>query len=121
VGSPEPVARLFNLDLPLQFLPVPDDSEQFGQLAVCVRADVLVWTARRPRFRGRDLARWGICTLGWGRGWEPTRCAWGEAAPGRHVQLRQMDVLRKRREAAPARFAPGSKPTPALTPTGPAA
>ncbi|HVP39989.1 MAG TPA: DUF4388 domain-containing protein [Candidatus Saccharimonadales bacterium] len=64
-GSAEPVARLFNLDLPLQYLPgSPITPEQFAQLAICLRADVVVWDSPAQNLPGvGQLARWGICTL----------------------------------------------------------
>lgn len=72
-GSPEPAARLFNLDLPLQYLPGgllnPD---LFLELAIGLRANVLVWDGPPAALPGLlRLPEWGTAVLAAGTGLTP--------------------------------------------------
>ncbi|MBI5838315.1 MAG: DUF4388 domain-containing protein [Candidatus Eisenbacteria bacterium] len=72
-GSPEPVARLFNLDLPLQYLPGGAiEPAQFAPLAACLRADLVIWDGPGCELSGLDelIAR-GIAVLAVGPGLGP--------------------------------------------------
>jgi hypothetical protein len=72
-GSPEPAARLANLDLPLQYLPGGLlTSELFLELAIGLRANLLIWDGPPAVLPGLlRLPEWGTSVLAAGAGLSP--------------------------------------------------
>lgn len=72
-GSPEPAARLSNLDLPLQYLPGGLlTAELFLELAIGLRANVLIWDGPPAVLPGLlRLPEWGTSVLAAGAGLSP--------------------------------------------------
>ncbi len=72
-GSPEPAARLANLDLPLQYLPgALLNPDLFLELAIGLRASVVIWDGPVSVLPGlTQLPEWGTSVFSAGEGLRP--------------------------------------------------